>query len=72
MIHDLVVKHEMPARVIAAENRLRNTGQLVHPRDVCKIVQIDVCLKVIRKLHVLFRRDVGRKHDVAALKTAGF
>ena len=71
IVHDTVAQLEHTARVEAAADGLGHARDLFKERNVGQVVQIDVRAEVVGFLHVLRRRVVGGKHDVAALEAAG-
>ena len=71
VIHDAVAQLKHTARIVAAANGLGDTGRFFEEVHMGQIVQVDVSAQLVGFLHVLRRRLVGGKHDVAAGKAAG-
>ena len=75
LVHDLkalfaLAQTEGAARVIAAEDVLRHTGDTLQKFHHGGIVQIDVGAQLVGLLHILHGSLVGGEHDFAAGETA--
>ena len=75
LVHDLkalfaLAQTEGAARVIAAEDVLRHTGDTLQKFHHGGIVQIDIGTQLVGLLHILHGSLVGGEHDFAAGETA--
>ena len=75
LVHDLkalfaLAQTEGAARVIAAEDVLRHTGDTLQKFHHGGIVQIDIGTQLVGLLHILYGSLVGGEHDFTAGETA--
>ena len=70
-VHDLVVQHEVAARIEAAGHGLLPLADLVVEVQMRDIVKVDDCVQIGCQLVVRRRGHVGREHDLVPRDAAG-
>ena len=68
IIHNIVGNSKMPARIIAAADRIRYISHFFQKINMGDIIQIDSYIQLPGQLKILCRRSIGGKHNFVAFE----